>query len=188
MADIRRILNYGWKSFTAANASGCDVLIRDNQLFFYCGNLMADSLKWYFYYKKKICNKLRYMYVKKHIRWDGYYYFGLNKSQYEDYLSQKNPRGRKRRHFTFKGTLMLYKIFDECCVAQTNAIAIFRLSMRTDLGFTRLKRDFKTDKAEFLFTRDTPKMTDILQSNYNYVFMKDKYAKHHKRIKEAWEQ
>nr|DAG88912.1 MAG TPA: hypothetical protein [Crassvirales sp.] len=40
---------------------------------------MKDSLKWFDYYKRKMRTKLRVMYKRKQIKWDGYYYFALSK-------------------------------------------------------------------------------------------------------------
>lgn len=45
---------------------------------------------------------------------------------------------------------MLYKIFKECKVAEHNKKYFFRIPTGTDLGYRYLKKDFKTDKAEYL--------------------------------------
>ena len=83
-SDIKRILQYGWKSLYLHNSYGGDTLINRNGFWFYCGQLMNDSLKYFEYYKNKMRIKLRIMYKRKHIPWDGYYYFALTQNQYNE--------------------------------------------------------------------------------------------------------
>ena len=68
--DIRRICLYGIKSLNIHNNYGGDVLISRKGFWFYCGQLMNNSLHYFNYYKKKIRVKLRIMYKRKNIPWD----------------------------------------------------------------------------------------------------------------------
>jgi hypothetical protein len=86
--DIRRILNYGWKSLYLHNTYGGDTIIKDSNFWFYIGNLKKSSLKYFNYYIKKLIIKIKVLYKRLKIEWDGYYYFALNDKQYEDYCSQ----------------------------------------------------------------------------------------------------
>lgn len=88
-SDIKRIVLYGWKNFYLYSSYGTDILINRKGLWFYCGQLMNDSLKYFEYYKKKLSSKIRIFHARNHIPWDGYYYFALTKNQYDDYLNQK---------------------------------------------------------------------------------------------------
>lgn len=45
---------------------------------------------------------------------------------------------------------MLYKIFKECKVAEYNKKYFFKIPTGIDLGYRYLKKDFRTDKAEYL--------------------------------------
>ena len=72
-SDIKRILQYGWKAFYLHNSYGGDVLVNQGKLWFYSGYLMKDSLRWFEYYQHKMKTKLRVMYKRKKIKWDGYY-------------------------------------------------------------------------------------------------------------------
>jgi hypothetical protein len=78
-SDIKRILQYGWKSLYLHCSYGGDVLLNRLGFWFYCGRLMNNSIKWFEYYKKKMIIKLRIMYKRKQIKWNGYYYFALSK-------------------------------------------------------------------------------------------------------------
>ena len=62
--------------------------------------------------------KIRINHKRLNIPWDGFYYFGLCKEQYEAYLSQKNKRGRPKKHFDY-GNILLY-----LCVLSNISIAI----------------------------------------------------------------
>lgn len=99
--DIKRILQYGWKSLYLHNSYGGDTLINRQGFWFYCGQLMNDSLKYFEYYKKKMRIKLRIMYKRKRIPWDGYYYFALTQNQYNEYLEQKIKEDDQRKDLPF---------------------------------------------------------------------------------------
>ena len=168
--DIRRIIKFGWRSIYLANIYGGDVCLKNKDLWFYIGYLRRDSLKHYEYYIKKLALKLRILYKRKKIKWDGYYYFALNDKQYEYYLSQKKKKGRPRKHFKF-GTVMLYKIRGECELRQSSCKYIFRVSYDIDIGYTMLKKDYKTDKAELIEIREPMKFKDILTTNNKYEIL-----------------
>lgn len=172
-SDIKRILQYGWKSLYLHNSYGGDVLINRRGFWFYSGRLMNNSIKWFEYYKRKIRIKLRVMYKRKQIPWNGYYYFALSKNQYNEYLSQKKRRGRPKKWFTFSNTV-LYKIYDECNISESGKMAIFKIPMPLDLGFTSYKEQLNTNKAELVLVREPLKLEDILLSNYDYEFITDR--------------
>lgn len=166
-SDIKRILLYGWKSLWLHNSYGGDTLIQNQKFWFYCGRLMNNSFEYFDYYRRKLSLKLRILYRRNNIKWDGYYYFALSASQYENYLSQKNPRGRKRKNFTFEH-VVLYQIYDECNISESQAVAIFRIPEPDILGFKRYKEKLVTSKAELVLERDPLKFSDILVTNYPF--------------------
>lgn len=168
--DIQRILNYGWKSLYLHNSYGGDVIITDNNFWSYIGTLHKDSIKHFHYYIKKLIVKIRVLYKRKKITWDGYYYFALTDNQYKEYLSQKNKRGRPRKMYKY-GNQVLYKILDECKLKEYNRKYIFRIPYISDLGITFYKQNLESDKAELIITRDILKFKDILTSKNNYEFL-----------------
>lgn len=176
-SDIKRAVLYGWKSFYLHNSYGGDVLINRQGFWFYSGRLMNDSVKWFEYYKRKMKIKLRVMYKRKQISWNGYYYFALSQNQYEEYLKQKNRRGRPKKWFTFNNTI-LYKIYDECNITESGKVAIFRIPMALDVGYTSYKQELKTDKAEVVLVREPLTLNDILLSVYEYEFISDERRKY----------
>lgn len=183
-SDIKRILQYGYKSFYLHNSYGGDVLINRLGFWFYCGQLTNNSLKWFEYYKRKMKIKLRVLYKRKHIEWNGYYYFALSGPQYNEYLSQKNKKGRPKKKFTFN-KVVLYKIYDECNISESGKVAIFRIPMPLDLGFTTYKEMLITDKAECVLNREPLKLEDILLSVYDYEFISDEARKYKHKIMET---
>ena len=120
------------------------------------------------------------MYKRKHIQWDGYYYFALSQSQYDEYLSQKNKKGRPKKKFTFS-KVVLYKIYDECNIVESSKVALFRVPYLIDLWFTQFKEEFITDKSELILVREPLTFNDILLSNYNYQFISDDLRKYNKK-------
>ena len=177
--DIKRIMQFGLKSFLMHNNYGGDVLIQNPSMWLYCGKLMKDSIKYFEYYKRKMIIKIRIQHKRLEIPWDGYYYFGLFEHQYEEYLSQKKRRGRPKKHFKY-GNVVLYKYFDECNLRNSGAVAIFRVAFPDDFGLTMYKPDYKTDKAELFLERNPLTFKDILASNYRYQFVTD-YTKWKKK-------
>ena len=179
--DIKRIMQFGLKSFLLHNNYGGDVLLQNQSIRLYCGTLMKDSIKYFNYYKKKMIVKIRVNHKRLNIPWDGYYYFALYKNQYSDYLQQKSKRGRPKKHFKY-GNVFLYKYFDECNLRNSGAVAIFKISSILDLGLSIYKPEFKTDKAEFVLEREPLTFKDILISNYQYQYITD-YTKWKKKKK-----
>ena len=168
--DIDRILNFSWKSLYLHNSYGGDTLITDKDIWCYIGNLKSDPLKHFYYYIRKLTIKLRVIYKRKKIEWDGYYYFALSDHQYELFLQQKNKKGRPRKNFDF-GKIVLYMILDECKINEYNKKYIFRVPMITQFNFKSYIQKFITDKAELIITRDTAKFKDITVYENKYEFL-----------------
>lgn len=171
--DIKRILNFGFKSLYLHNSYGGDTIINDRDFVCYIGYLRNNSISHHKYYIKKLVIKLRVLYKRRKVEWDGYYYFALTDKQYEEYEKQKRSRGRPRKWFDFK-QIMLYKIKDECSLQQHNCRYIFRVPYVSDIGFTSLHREYRCDKAELIEVREPLKLKDILVTNYNYEVLNEK--------------
>lgn len=165
--DIKRICRFFWKSLYLSNTYGGDVFLKDNTLWCYIGHLRKNSLIHYNYYINKLCKKLRILYKRKKIQWDGYYYFALKDNQYENYQLQKKSRGRPRKKFKY-GTVMLFKIQGECELRNHSSKYIFRVPYNFAIGDTIFIKDFISEKAELIKVRDPMKFKDILTTNNKY--------------------
>lgn len=170
LKDIKRILNYGFKQLYLLNSFGGDLIIKDSDFWSYIGTLQNNSIKHFHYYKNKLTIRLRVLYKRKNIQWDGYYYFALSENQYQNYLLQKNSKGRRKKKFNF-GTVKLYKIFNECEIQEFNKQYIFKMPIPIDFGYTLWKQKLITDKAELIIKRDPMKFEDILVTNHKYDFL-----------------
>lgn len=171
MTDIKRILQFGWKSLYLHSSYGGDVIVKDDSFFCYFGNLMKDSLKWFNYYKKKLGIKISVLFKRRNkgIPWDGYYYFAIDKQAEARYWASISKRGRPKKWFTF-GPIILYKIKEECIVREAEKCIIFRVPYPADLGYHLFKRKLKTDKAEIVLRRDN-KFKDLLITNNEYEYI-----------------
>lgn len=171
MHDIKKILQFGWKSLYLHNSYGGDVIIRDENVFIYFGSLMKDSIKWFTYYKRKLATKIKVLFLRrnKNIPWDGYYYFAINKKEEQKYFDSIKKRGRPKKWFTF-GPIILYKIKEECIVREAECGLIFRVPYGADLGLHIFKRKFKTDSAEVILQRSN-KFKDLLITNNEYEYV-----------------
>lgn len=168
--DINRILNFSWKAVYLHNSYGGDTLISDRDIWCYIGNLKKNPLDHFYYYIRKLTVKLRVLYRRKKIPWDGYYYFALSDSQYQSYLNQKNKKGRPRKYFNF-GTVYLYQILDECKINEHYKRYIFRVPIISQLKIKQFVRELISDKANLLLIRDPLKFKDILIYENKYEFL-----------------
>lgn len=171
--DIKRILNFGFKSLYLHNSYGGDTLIKDKDFLCYIGYLRNNSIQHYHYYIKKLVIKLRVLYRRRKIQWDGYYYFALNDKQWANYISQKQKKGRPRKWFEY-GQVMLYKLQDECSIKQAHCRYIFRVPFTAEVGMKYLNNNYKSDCAELIKIREPLKLEDILVTNYNYSILNEK--------------
>lgn len=169
--DIRTIVNFGWRSLYLHNSYGCDVRITDQNFLAHFGKMTKNSLKHYYYYRNKLVRKLRILYKRRKMKWDGYYYFALTKKQYDEFYGSKiHKRGRPTKKFTFYD-IDMFKIKEECMVARSFSRYIFRIKYIEDIGWRFKRKKFTTDKAELILTREPLKLRDMLTSNYKYEIL-----------------
>ena len=168
--DVDRILNFSWKSLYLHNSYGGDTVISGKNFWCYIGNLKKDSIQHFYYYIRKLTVKLRVLYKRKKVEWDGYYYFALSDSQYQRYMQQKNQKGRPRKYFDF-GTVFLYQIFDECKINEHYKRYIFRIPYISRLKVKQFVQHLVSDKAEMILVRDPLKFKDILVYDNEYEFL-----------------
>lgn len=170
-SDIKKILQFGWKSLYLHNSYGGDVTITDQSSFIYFGKLMTNSLNWFNYYKKKLSIKISVLFKRrnKDKPWNGYYYFALSKEEGEKYVANDSKRGRKGR-YTF-GPILLYKIKEECITREANKPYIFELPFNVDLGYHVFKKTYTTKDAKLILKRNDNKLKDVLLANNNYEYV-----------------
>lgn len=168
--DIKRILTFSWKSLYLHNSYGGDTVITGKDFWCYIGNLRKNPLDHFYYYIRKLTVKLRVLYKRKKVEWDGYYYFALSDSQYKAYLEQRNKRGRPRKTFKF-GTVYLYQILDECKINEHYKRYIFRIPYISRLKTKQFVWELVSDRAELIISRDPLKFKDILTYDNEYEFL-----------------
>lgn len=170
LSDLKRILNFSWKSLYLHNSYGGDTFITDKELWCYIGYLKKDSIKYFLYYIKKLSLKIRVLYKRNKIKWNGYYYFTLSENQYQEYLKQKNKKGRRRKKFTFNN-IFFYQILDECKLQEHANKYIFRVPFISQVKYKFYKEQLITDKAELIIIREPLKFKDILIYENEYEFL-----------------
>lgn len=175
-SDIKKILLFGYKQLYLVNSYGCDVVIERGNFWFYCGTLFKNSLIHFKYYGRKLTTKLRILFKRNKIKWDGYYYFALSKKQYDQYKSQQKKRGRPKKIFTFTNVL-LRKLYDEVVIQDGYSVAIFRIPMLDEIGYTKFYYTLTTGNAELVTEKQPTKMIDIMTSTHEYEIIKNKKYK-----------
>lgn len=168
--DIKRMVEYGWRMFYFYNLRGCDTLIEStkHKYWMYCGQLCSNSLKHFDYYRQMLRRKLRVLYTKKKIQWDGYYYTALSEEEYNDYVKSIKGRGRKRKYFKYDNKLS-FKIFDEAKVYYSWAKYIIKFKYITDMGYSFYKEKLKCTEVSLALVREHPDtFKEIMISSNNY--------------------
>lgn len=166
--DLEKIMNYQFRQLYLHNSYGGDTFIQDKEIWMYIGFLRKDSVSYFSYYAKKLSKKIRILYKRKKLQWDGYYYFTMTDNQYQEYLSQQKSKGRKRTYFKMSHIFM-FRIEDECRIRQHNNKYIFRIRSPYDLGFLKYYKDVKLKNPELLEIRSPLKFKDILVTNNNFL-------------------
>lgn len=168
--DLHKILSFAWKSLYLHNSYGGDVHVNFNDFWCYFGHLKRSPLEHFYYYRKKLIIKLRVLYQRNKVPWDGYYYFAITENRYQEYLKQKNKKGRPKKYFNF-GNIMLFLIKDECRIDDPSTKYIFRIPYLSKIGTRIYIPELITDKAELIESRESVTFKDILVNNFKYEFL-----------------
>ena len=169
MDDLKKIVNYGWSMIYLCNSYGSDVSISDNRFKCFIGKLMKNGLRNFSYYANKLARKIRFMYKRRGIQWDGYYYFALTKKQFEEYLKQ--TKTARKKNILFKKVFM-FRILEECKVSERGKQYIFRIKWPyQSFKYTRYYETLSTKDAELIIVRDPLKMYDLLTSYNKYKYL-----------------
>lgn len=166
--DLEKIMNYQFRQLYLHNSYGGDTFIQDKELWMYIGFLRYDSISYFNYYAKKLCRKIRILYKRKKIKWDGYYYFCMTENQYQEYLSQNKSKGRKKTYYTLSN-IFLFRIKDECSIREHSCKYVFRIKSQYDLGFLKYYKEVTLKNPELLEIRNPLKFKDILVTNNKYL-------------------
>lgn len=166
LREIDTIVKFGLRSLFINCGYGGDILLKSPYFTMYIGKFFKDRLMFYRYKLLKQSIKLRIKYKRAKTKWDGYYYFGLNEEQFQDYMSNfkntgmgKKSRGNRKQKITFR-KLKAYKLLDECLIHKQNK-HIFRLSFPEDVGFTFYKEEYTTRNAQYIMRKVNDEWQEI---------------------------
>lgn len=170
--DIRVMIKFAWRMLYLCNYNRCDTVVSSTKydFWFLIGSLTRNSVTHYNYYKHRMKSKIRFLYKQKKRVWDGYYYFGLHRDEYEEYKSQIKSVGRKKKWFVFKKKV-LFKIQDEANLNYDGAVCIMRIIPPTHLGYSYYKEELKCAYPEIVMEREPLKLKDILVTSNNYKYI-----------------
>lgn len=119
--QIDKIVKYGLRSFFAHNKFGGDVLLKSQYYTAYAGKLFNNTSLFSIYYNIKSKLKLRIKYKRSKQQFDGKYYFGLKKEQYEELFG-----GMKKKSKILKfDKLSIFKLYEECLLNKPDYVFEF---------------------------------------------------------------
>lgn len=150
--QLDKIIKHGLMSLYLYNLYGGDVLLKHPKFTMYFGKLFNDCKVFYNYWKLKWKIKLRIKYKKAKTKYDGYYYFGLRKDEFEKYKDIFKKSRKRRRVITFP-KLIMFKILDECLVHKEFK-HFFKIPYPEDCGFTMYKENWTAKDFEYILKRN----------------------------------
>ena len=144
--ELKYIVEHGFRRLT-------DILINDGKVIIDQGSLIKISATKSDKYKKHKfgSNKLRYEYRFLGKKFDGYYYFGVSKDQWEK--NQKRLENNKKLVFE---NLFLFKIKDETYLSMSHDY-FFKTPYLTDVGYQFYRKKFSPKRIEMVAYRDEHK-------------------------------
>ena len=166
-SDIKKILDFGFKSLYLHNLYGGDVFIRDRDLWMYIGKMSYNGIKNYRRYRNKLALKIRVLSKRDKIPWDGYYYFALTDNQQKLVEEQNHKKGRKKKHLVY-GNVVLYRLRNECEVKNSNKKYIYRVPILYADKYAIYRENYETDKAELILTRKPLTFNDLINKNMTW--------------------
>lgn len=176
--DIRKILTYGWSQYLSYNRLGCDTDLRTDEFAFLTGRIPINRFKQYKLYQQKLARKLRVIFKKKQMEWDGYYYFCIDRRQYrEEYLPQVRKPMAINKGVVFHD-IYLYMLQDECKAARTYPKYMFRVPYIDKFGFKIYLTEYKPHQVECIGFVPAWKFHDLLITRKQYDILNGNYAKH----------
>lgn len=158
--SIRRIIEFGSRSFYMHNYYGGDVLLKSPYFTLYCGRMFSNNLAFYAYWKLKFQIKYRFTYARKKPKYSGYYYFGLTEDAYKEYLNQFQSKSKRRKKVIFKD-IYLYKILDECVLFRQHK-HFFKVPVAEEGTFCIHVDELETRNYEYLGKRSGDQSIDYV--------------------------
>ena len=155
---IKRILQFGTKSFYTHNLYGGDVLLRAPYFTLYCGRMFKSNLVFYKYWKIKYKIKFRIKYKREKRKYDGWYYFGMTEEEYQTYKIQS--KNKRRKSFTLN-TFFAFKIFDELLLDRKYKY-FFKFKFPVDVGFKFYKKEYSIKNFEYIGKRNGDQSIEIV--------------------------
>lgn len=150
--SIRRILEFGSRSFYMHSYYGGDVLLKSPYFTLYCGRMFASNLMFYAYWKLKFQIKYRFTYARRKPTYSGFYYFGLTDDAYKEYKNQLSSKSQRRKKVIFKD-IYLYKILDECVLFRQHKY-FFKVPIKDEGTFCMHMDELETRNYEYLGKRN----------------------------------
>lgn len=144
-SEINKILTYGMKMYVYANKHRGDVLFVDRSpdahYIAHTGDLGFDTFKHYLRWVTKWRMKERILYKLRGIKWDGYYYIGLNEEQHKKMLKQKKTKIFKDVYLT----KILKELYHNKLVKH-----IWKVPYPADCGFKFFMKQVTSPDAEYI--------------------------------------
>lgn len=163
-SDIKKIVNYGCRMMFRLVRRGLDVQIQGDDFWFYIGELTNDTDKHRKYYKRKLLEKVRYIFEAKH-QWDGYYYVGIS-----DELAKHYTCSKPKRNVTLN-KVTIFKCLDAAKVYYDGYKYFLKTRAIVDLGFKYYRDKTTLKKVEIACIRERHGgFKDLLiENNYDIV-------------------
>ena len=148
---LKKILTFGWRQVYFHARYKRDVFIQTDKHYIYFGNVESfEGNKPEQYYARQLLKRLCKLYKTKNIKWDGYYYFCLQRDEYRNYFRHIIKNGRRTKtirssstkYFYFNTSKLLFRHPDMAYVYYKRSRYMVRAKADFDLGDYRYIRPY----------------------------------------------
>lgn len=145
--QIDKIVKYGLRSFFAHNKFGADILLKSHYYTAYVGKLFNQVQLFAVYRIIKMKLKLRIKYKRSKQQFNGKYYFGLKKEQWEELYGGN----KKKNKILYLNDVRIFKLYDECALYKFDYIYEFPYN---DVGFSKKFDKLKIPRYNLIAKRN----------------------------------
>lgn len=148
---LKKVIVFGWRQIYFNSKFRRDVFIQSDTHYIYFGNVESfEGNKPEQYYSRQLLKRLLKLYKTKEIKWDGYYYFCLQRDEYRYYFRPtikngkrtKVCRGNNTKYFYFNSNKLLFKHPDLAFIYYKKSRYMVRAKAEFDLGNPRYIRQY----------------------------------------------
>lgn len=147
-SEILKIVSHGFRRLHSAMRFGCAISLigeRQGNVLAFIGNFTMDPKKQILDYSLKRDRKLRKITMWKKLRYDGYYYIGLNPSAFSNWIELN-----KKSRWVVKFENIVLRRLKEELFYKHREIYIFKIKIKKYKGWSFYMKNIKSEDVTYM--------------------------------------